>query len=363
MTSAIPYDLEAITPGWLSDALQATSPISNVDFERLEEARGFLGEVARLTIEYDATPEEAPRSMIAKLPAANPNARALGCQLRFYEREIRFYDTLAASSPVATPRCSYSALDDDASLYVLLLEDLATARVGDQVVGLDGADLRCAVQHIAAFHAHWWEHSSLGDLSWVPVWNDPAIVAVVQHAYAQALPVFHQHFGDTAPAGINALSERLADRIGEVGDRLAAPPIGLVHGDYRADNLMFPVGEPTGEGDAVTVIDWQIIARGRPAFDVAYLLSQSVCAQLRRELEQEIWGSYHEALCVRGVQDYSLEQCLTDYRTAALYGLVYVVIAATLIGASDRRGVDIINAVTQRVMAAAADLELASLLA
>ncbi|MEA3055453.1 MAG: hypothetical protein QOD30_885, partial [Actinomycetota bacterium] len=49
-------------------------------------------------------------------------------------------------------------------------------------------------------------------------------------------------------------------------------PLTLLHGDLRADNLFFTPG-PDRE---VVALDWQIAVTGRAAYDVGYLLAQSV---------------------------------------------------------------------------------------
>ena len=53
---------------------------------------------------------------------------------------------------------------------------------------------------------------------------------------------------------------------------------GLVHGDYRLDNLMFPE-----RGDGVVALDWQTLAIGPPGRDLAYFLATSVLVDDRRE--------------------------------------------------------------------------------
>jgi aminoglycoside phosphotransferase (APT) family kinase protein len=58
----------------------------------------------------------------------------------------------------------------------------------------------------------------------------------------------------------------LADRIGAYVERLLATRGCLVHGDYSPKNVL--VGE-----DGLWVIDWEIVHRGDPAFDLAFLLN------------------------------------------------------------------------------------------
>ena len=55
---------------------------------------------------------------------------------------------------------------------------------------------------------------------------------------------------------------------------------GLVHGDYRLDNMLF--GEP-GADRPLTVVDWQTVTWGPAMTDVAYFLGCALPDELRRD--------------------------------------------------------------------------------
>ena len=55
---------------------------------------------------------------------------------------------------------------------------------------------------------------------------------------------------------------------------------GLVHGDYRLDNMLF--GEP-GADRPLTVVDWQTVTWGPAMTDVAYFLGCALPDDLRRD--------------------------------------------------------------------------------
>ena len=357
----IPHDLDEITPTWLENALGVRAAVRGFEVEPLGEGRGFLGEIARLRIDGYGDAAVLPASVVVKLPSRNPQARQLGCQLGVYEREIRYYEECDAASPIRTPRRLYSDRERDTSRYVLLLEDVTDAIAGDQTVGLDEGQLESALAMIGRFHAAWWDRPDLDGLDWVPRWNDPAIVGVVQFAYQSALPAFHAHFdGEVAPE-MSRLVDELSGRIGALAAELATPPCALVHGDYRADNLLFHAGcDPRENG--LTVVDWHLLARGCAVFDVAYLLGQSTEVELRRRREASLLDRYHTVLCENGVRHYDIDACWRHYRMGVLYGMVYIVIAANLINPSDERGVELVRASTLRASSAAADLEVWQLL-
>ena len=57
------------------------------------------------------------------------------------------------------------------------------------------------------------------------------------------------------------------------------------HFDFRVDNLLF--GDPLGP-EPLAVVDWQLACRSRGAFDLAYLLCQSMASARRRRDEHAI---------------------------------------------------------------------------
>ncbi len=70
-------------------------------------------------------------------------------------------------------------------------------------------------------------------------------------------------------------------------------PQGLVHGDYRLDNMLF--GDEGAER-ALTVVDWQTVTKG-PAFtDVAYFIGCALPVEQRRAHYDELLAAYHQAL-------------------------------------------------------------------
>ncbi len=135
----IPAGPQEVTAHWLTHALREggalrQAQVTGFEMEHISEGVGLIGQVLRIRPRYDRPEEGAPASLVAKFPAAAPQNRLIGLWFRFYEREIRFYETLAGQVGITTPRHYYSAMDLEGGQYVLLLEDLAPGRrLGDQL--------------------------------------------------------------------------------------------------------------------------------------------------------------------------------------------------------------------------------------
>ena len=63
-----------------------------------------------------------------------------------------------------------------------------------------------------------------------------------------------------------------------------ADRFGLVHGDYRLDNLMF---HPDGR---VWAVDWQTLSLGLPVRDVSFVLSTGLATEDRRVSRTPRWS-------------------------------------------------------------------------
>ena len=80
----------------------------------------------------------------------------------------------------------------------------------------------------------------------------------------------------------------LAGRIGAYIERLLATRVCLVHGDFSPKNVL--VGD-----DGLWVIDWEVVHRGDPAFDLAFLLNHLALKTIHRPDAREGYEACREA--------------------------------------------------------------------
>jgi len=359
----IPTAPGELTPEWLTGALRETGAITNAavrscQAEALGEGVGFVAQLARLTVEYDDVEPGAPLSLIAKLPAAGPEGRELARLFRLYEREVRFYKDLAHKVQLRAPRCYYSDIDTETNEFVLLLEDLSPAAVGDQLTGCSAAQLDLALDELAKFHAGWWEQPGLRELDWMPLLNDSTIVGTILQSYQDIWPQFVERYGSRLPPARHRIAERFGKHAATIVEQLSAPQLTITHGDYRLDNMFF--GSAAGQ-TPLSVIDWQVSARGRGAFDVGYFLTGTLEPEERRVRERDLLRRYHTILAKNGVQGYDFEDCWRDYRLSTLYCLAYAVIAGS-VDLANERGLALGHAIVERDFAAVEDLDAVDLL-
>lgn len=359
MTEQVPQSTDDITAEWLTRVLREGGglavgrTVTRVRPEALAEGVGFMGEVVRLHLDHDDP--ELPASLIAKIPTQDPTVREMLAPARVFEREAGFYRDLAPELAGTAPRAFHVGMDLEADRFLLIIEDFAGFRMGDQQTGCSVDDAAVALEALARLHARYWGGERLAHLDWIPPINSDGN-KVGREIYAASLPGFTEAFGAVIDPANEDLVARFGANVPQLLDRLAAMPSTLVHFDYRLDNLFF------GDNAEIRMIDFQTSAVGGGVYDVGYFLSQNVPVDDRRAAEDELLATYHAALVAGGVDGYDLDAVRADYRVGVLYGWVIPVFAVGTLDFTSERAVALWTEVVRRSQAAMLDHAVADLL-
>ena len=126
-------------------------------------------------------------------------------------------------------------------------------------------------------------------------------------------PGFLERYGERVADEHVALVERFLPSIDAwAGERRG--PLGLVHGDFRLDNLLF--GEP-GAPRAFCVVDWQTCGWGPAMVDAAYFIGGGLSVEDRRASERELLRGYCNGLA--GAVGW--DDCWDGYRRGCFAGV------------------------------------------
>ncbi len=345
---------DALTPEWLTVALTSSGSLDGarvVDAEVRPLGTGQMCDSVRIGLTYDEA-DAGPASLVAKLPAADEGSRATAIAFRSYEKEVRFYQELAHRLPVRTPRVHHADIDVPTASFVLLLEDLAPAQPGDQLLGCSTEVAAAAAAELVKLHAPLWGDPSLTQLDWLHGDPDgrgallkevlPLLWSGFQERYAASLPPHVKQAGDVY---FGRLDARPA----------GATPQTVTHVDYRLDNLLI------GPGGEVTVVDWQTCGTGVGPSDLAYFLGAGLAPDVRREAEDQLVREYHDGLVAAGVTGYDRDDCWLDYRRGTWGGLSMAVLASMSVKRTDR-GDEMFMAMADRHARHALDLDAADVL-
>ena len=107
MALSIPEKPADITAEWVGAALGL--PVTSIESRPIGVGVGLLGDLVRVIPTYKAA--DGPPSIIVKLPTHAAANKAIGMAFQFYEREVRFFQEVAPTARVRTPKVFHSAMD------------------------------------------------------------------------------------------------------------------------------------------------------------------------------------------------------------------------------------------------------------
>ncbi len=346
---AIPTSIDEISAAWLGEVTGLD--VEAVGFEQIGEGIGVSSALYRAHLDTGGI----PTSVIVKLPALDEAAVFTSTVLSMYRREVSFFTELAAAAPIRVPECHHAAVDDE-SRFVVVMEDLGELRPVDQIAGMDLADAQAAIDGLARWHATWWgKADALAEAGVTLSLADPIYPAVVPMVFDEGWEKIIGA-GIELPASIHSVRAAFTPAIEGLMRDLAQAPNTMIHGDYRADNLVFC------EDGSVAAFDFQLIGTGSGSYDLAYFVTQSLEADLAATQERLLFERWTGGLVTAGVPEAELGRLWEDYRKAALFCLVYPIVASRGMDLADPRQRGLVECMVDRFERAVDELDLADLL-
>lgn len=337
---------DEITRDWLTSVLSHAGIDGRVtDFEAESVGTGQVGENVRFTLAGD----NVPTSVVGKFPSTDEVSRQTGIQQGNYLREVFFYNEIRETVDIRTPRVLFADADVETHDFVIVMEDLAPGRQGDQMAGCSVDEAALALEELAKLQGPRWGDSSLMRYELLGLSFGPEHGAMLQAFYQSVAPGFLDRYAARLTDEQIAMTEKLGTRLDRYHDAYKGSP-GLIHIDYRLDNMMFGGPYP------LAVVDWQSVSVGCPVADASYFLGTSLDPEIRRSEERPLLRHYLDVLKSYKV-DLTLDDCLAAYRNYAPAGLIMAVIASMIVGETDR-GNDMFMAMATRSCQMCEDHEL-----
>jgi Ecdysteroid kinase-like family len=316
-----------LTAAWLTTAIGA-GDITDFTVERI--GTGQMSECYRVQLSYaDTVPRsDRPDSVVLKVAATDPMSRQTGMTLGLYEREVSFYRDLAARLQGPVSSCYHTGFDASSGIFDVLLEDANPAVVGDEIRGATTAQAQIAVTELARLQGPLLGDATLADASWLN--RD----APINQALIAALHTgFVDRYGDQIAPQHRMVCERLVGGFdGYLAEEAAADRIhGLVHGDYRLDNMLFGVD---GAARPLTVVDWQTVTWAPAMTDLAYFLGCALPVEDRREHYDSLLEDYHRALGPDA--PITLAEVRGGVRRQSFFGVMMAIVSSMLVERTER---------------------------
>lgn len=258
---------------------------------------GFLSRTFRATRRSDR------KSYILKVGSRDLVAQGFARKIQSFRRECAAYKILRPLYGKVTPRCLASFSIPDGSDGLLWLQEITPARSGDQITGLSWRELAATTRSIGTVHARFWNARKLSQIHRLPLHRYNLAHETKTHLRAfqkDCLSLLRPADRKVLPVALAAISRALR--------QCKARPFTLLHGDLRADNLLFSKGR-------TWIVDWQIAAWGLGAFDLARVIGGSTAGPLTLADQRKLVEIWHHTLQQGGVRGYSTEEAWQDYRT------------------------------------------------
>ncbi len=255
------------------------------------------------------------------------------------------------------PRCYFSDSDPETGDCAILIEDLGRGRFDYSASEISEDDAKSAVRAIAVFHAKWWGRTDLEQTRWLLTPIDSA--DDLKERVMPSVPIFLERYGEQVDDEYKEITSNYFEKLIPILDAASSPPLTLVHGDFRPDNIVF---DTQFRDCPITAIDWQLTYRGKGVTDISYLATFGLSVDLRRAIEDSLLWTYNASLFSQGVTGYGIDQCQSDYRTGILHAFRVTLGALANLDLSDERGQNLARLLLERTSAALRDHDLVGLL-
>jgi len=290
---------------------------------------GQMADSLRVTMQHTGS-SSAPKTLIAKVPKANEASRAASRMTRCYEIETSFYSEICSAIDARVPDCyhvEYSAHDDE---FLLLLEDMAPAKQGDQLGGCSADDAILAVTEMAKLHGSLWGSPLMHDKEWLHRSGTDS-VELTSQLLQGVYPAFCQRFEGRIESEVVKVGQQFVNQFPAY---FAAQPIPntVVHRDFRLDNLLF--GE-WKENRGVAILDWQTACVGVAISDLSYFVGSALLPNVRVENERAVVDHYVSVINTYGV-GITNEEAWRQYRLFSFGGFVMAIVASMLVEQTER---------------------------
>lgn len=313
-----------LTAEWLTAAI-GEGTVADFTVDRI--GTGQMSECYRIVLRY-ADGATGPASMVLKVAAADPSSRQTGLAMGLYEREVCFYTDIAPGLGGPIAPCRHAAYDVETGAFDLLLADAAPASVGDEIRGATVEQAKLALTQLGQVHGPLLGDPALAGAAWINR-ESPVNQGLITALYAGYI----DRYRDQIAPEHRLVCERLVETFDAymAAENESELPRGLVHGDFRLDNLLF--GD-SGADRPLTVVDWQTVTWG-PAFtDVAYFLGCALPVEHRREHYDMLLAAYHGALgATSGV---TLDDVREGVRHQSFFGVLMAIVSPMLVARTDR---------------------------
>jgi len=338
----LPYRLDALTPEWITRALQIRYPYVQVVAADISRFVKGATSKAFVSLKYAAGSDGGLPSKICVKGnlegATSPFAAS-------HITEARFFRDIAPRLDTPLPRAYYA--DDDGERGLVILEDLVAQGSSFPLANAPWAPEEVAklLELMGRLHGTSWGWRA-GDPDWLQIGSSSLRLGkqVMFTSEAWREGIRRHHLKELLPRSISEVSGIIEanNALQNLDD--AEPCHSLCHGDPHPGQVY------VSHNGMPALLDWQTVALAPWAKDVSYFVGGALAVADRRLHEKDLLQHYLEAFKRSGGPAIPFESAWTVYRRQSLQGLVWVVVTPAMQEPS------MVNVMVERYATAVADL-------
>lgn len=323
-SGGVPKSADHITKPWLTAVLcNATPGAEVIDIDLARDSSGSTTHRA-VTVTFNdvGVAAKLPTRLFTKSTPSfhtrllNGLSGALFCEAAFYEHVRPRID-------IESPVGYHLAINPRSYRSMFLLEDIAVTRGarfgGPTTLTVTEAMARTQMDLLASFHAEYWNSprlaTELGMLRTTYKWMDDANKAIDFEGRSLGAGV-NRALG-VLPEALLAERNRLWPAYMSALEINVRDAVTLQHQDLHLGNWYVT------EDDRMGLFDWQCMAIGGWAKDVAYTIAASLTVEDRRALERDLVAHYVESLHRKGIASLGVDEAWLAYRQQTLHALFF----------------------------------------
>lgn len=320
--ATVPATIAQLTPAYLTSVLSAG--VADARVTAFSFGEGTDGTSSRRAI--DVTWNDAGAA--AGLPSAVYSKTSPGFVHRVLigvtgaaAAEALFYSQIRPTLELGAPAGYHGSFDPATSRSLVLIEDIVRTRgatFGDASTYVDRAAAESMVDEMARYHGALWEDPRL-DREWSSLLDAKAWQENFngKTGFDRGALVGARLATEQVPAELWARRKEIRGALMRSLEANVRLPRTLLHQDVHPGNwFRLPDG-------SMNLYDWQAIAKGNWALDVAYALSAGLTVEDRRAWERDLLERYLEQLGAAGGRPPTSDDAWLAYRQQMFHGFIF----------------------------------------